>query len=526
MATRKFPGKLALRPLGLTCEMSGTNGTSRTKSPEQKIKKVALEAFGFKSLRPGQSEAIRSVVDGHDTLVVAPTGSGKSAIYQIAGLLEDGTVLVISPLIALQKDQVDSIQENGIAAEALLINSTKSKTALEADLEKVEAARTKFVFLAPEQLDKPETLACLKEANIKLFVVDEAHCVSQWGHDFRPSYLRLGHVVEQLGHPAVLAMTATAAPRIREEIVSRLGMKRPEILVEGFDRPNIYLRVDHHKDAHKKLEALLHRVRWAEKPGIVYVGTRKEAESIRAGLSEDGIHSLFYHGGLKASERERIQNEFMSGEAEVIVATNAFGMGIDKADIRFVYHFQAPDSLDAYYQEIGRAGRDGERAEAVLFYRKQDIGAQAFHTATGKVAASEFESVCQALSAASDGLDKASLARETGLAPRKLTRILQQMEDAGAIEVDTSGCVQLIEGIDLVAAVQEASAQQNALKEYNKERVEQMRQYAETCECRRNMLLQYFGDEISGRCNNCDSCEAHADVPIVNPCVGTRCEVA
>lgn len=200
-------------------------------------------------------------------------------------------------------------------------------------------------------------------------MVDEAHCISERGHDFRPDYLNLGPVIERLGHPTVLAMTATAAPPVRDEIVERLGMRKPNIIVQSFDRPNIYLRVDKFAEEEHKMEAIVHRVRWAEKPGIIYVATRKKAEAIMRALKEEGLSALFYHGGMKAKDRDDIQQRFMSGDAEVIVATNAFGMGIDKSDVRFVYHYDVPDSLDSYYQEIGRAGRDGEKTGAVLFFR-------------------------------------------------------------------------------------------------------------------------------------------------------------
>ena len=492
----------------------------------ERILELASERFGYRELRPGQEEAIRSVLNGRDTLVVAPTGSGKSAIYQLAGMLLKGAVLVVSPLIALQKDQVEAIEETGLEEGAVVINSTKRFAELREQLEKVKAAESKFVFLAPEQLAKQETLEALRQAGVCLFVVDEAHCVSEWGRDFRPDYLRLGHVVEQLGHPTVLAVTATAAPEVRDEIASRLCMKAPEILVGGFDRPNIHLRVDRFKEPDKKLEDLLHRVRWADKPGIIYVGTRKDAESIMAGLEEEGIKALFYHGGMKASERDAVQDRFMSGEAEVIVATNAFGMGIDKNDVRFVYHFSAPDSLDAYYQEIGRAGRDGERAEAVLFFREEDIGAQAFHNSRGSVDAESFEKIAFALDGSKRALTQEQIAEKTGLNARKLAGILQQMEDAGAVKSLKSGAVRLTPTPDLVEAATTADEQQERLKQRNKDRLEQMRSYADTAECRRALLLQYFGDTAPDSCGNCDNCESKAPEAVVDSGAGTRREVA
>ena len=343
-------------------------------------------------MRPGQEDAIRAVLAKKDTLVVMPTGSGKSAIYQIAGLMLPGATVVISPLIALQKDQVDAINAQA-CEEAVVVNSTQRVTQAREALEKIEEGKGKFLFLAPEQLHKQETMDALKAAEISLFVIDEAHCISQWGHDFRPDYLELGAVIERLGHPVVLAMTATASAEVRKEIVKQLGMRRPKRFVHGFDRPNIHLRVDRFETEDKKLEAVVHRVRWADKPGIVYVGTRKAAEEIMRLLDEEGIRALFYHGGLKASERESIHEQFMSGDSEVIVATNAFGMGIDKRDVRFVYHYDVSDSLDAYYQEIGRAGRDGEKSEAVLFFRQADIGAVSFHTGAAGVDPEEKESL-------------------------------------------------------------------------------------------------------------------------------------
>jgi ATP-dependent DNA helicase RecQ len=501
--------------------------TSKARSAKQPdILSIAQKNFGYTELRRGQEEAIRALLSGQDTLVVMPTGAGKSAIYQIAGLMMDGSVLVVSPLIALQKDQVDSIQSQDTPAEAVLINSTQKASELRENFERIQDRHYKFIFLAPEQLRKEETIEALSQAHIDLFVVDEAHCISEWGHDFRPDYLQLGHAVERLNHPTILAMTATASERVRQEITERLGMQKPKILVGGFDRPNIYLRVDRFEEEDKKMEALVHRVRWAEKPGIVYTGTRKAAETIRHSLAEEGIEALYYHAGLKAAEREEIQNKFMSGDAEVIIATNAFGMGIDKSDIRFVYHYDAPDSLDSYYQEIGRAGRDGEKAEAILFFREQDIGAQAFHTGQGKVDTKQLEEVVETIAEQDQPVTPKEIAGETSLSTRKLTSTIQRLEEVGVVQTLPTGEVQLTETADVDEAVQEIAEQQEQRKEMNKERLEQMREYANTGSCRREYILHYFGDDFHGPCRNCDNCEAADPDITVDASVGTRREVA
>jgi ATP-dependent DNA helicase RecQ len=501
---------------------------ARKKSvPKQKkdILSVAQKNFGLESLRPGQEDAIRALLGGQDTLVVQPTGSGKSAIYQIAALMTKGATLIISPLIALQKDQVDSINAQN-AADALVINSTQGVSETRQAMEKIEKGSGKYIFLAPEQLRKQETVETLDKAGISLFVVDEAHCISEWGHDFRPDYLQLGPAIERLGHPVVLAMTATASPEVRQEIVQRLGMRDPKIFVHGFDRPNIYLRVDRFPDEAEKLQALVHRVRWAEKPGIVYVSTRKNAEEIMRLLGEEGVEALFYHGGLKASDREDIQERFMSGRAEVIVATNAFGMGVDKADVRFVYHYDVSDSLDSYYQEIGRAGRDGEKAEAVLFFRQEDLGVQKFRAGEGKLEPKQIEQVADVISDQEGPVEPEEIADKTDLSERKLATVIHRLEDVGALEVSPTGEVQLAEQADVTEAAEAAAEEQEHRKDVRGERLRQMQEYADTSACRREHLLRYFGDEFNAPCNNCDNCEAVTPSIKVDPSLGTRREVA
>jgi ATP-dependent DNA helicase RecQ len=454
-----------------------------------------------------------------------PTGSGKSAIYQIAGSMTKGATLVISPLIALQKDQVDSINETR-AEDAVVINSTETAAETREAFEKIEDGTGKFIFLAPEQLHKQETIELLESAAISLLVVDEAHCISEWGHDFRPDYLQIGSAVERLGHPVVLAMTATASPEVRAEIVRRLNLREPKIFVHGFDRPNIYLRVDRFQTEDEKMQALVHRVRWADKPGIVYTATRKNAEVMMGLLAEQGVEALFYHGGLKSSERSEIQDRFMSGHAEVIVATNAFGMGVDKADVRFVYHYDVSESLDSYYQEIGRAGRDGEKAEAVLFFRQEDLGVQKFRSAEGKLDQRQIERLAGFIADQAGPIEPEEISGQSNLSDRKLATAIHRLEDVGAIELLPNGELKLTENADVEQAAAAAAEEQENRREMKKARLRQMQEYVETSACRREFLLNYFGDDYTGPCNNCDNCQALDPDSSVDPALGTRKEVA
>ncbi len=483
-----------------------TNPMSKTSRKPIEIAAVAKKLLGFPSLRPGQREAIQSLMEGRDTLLVQPTGSGKSAVYQLAGALLEGATVIVSPLIALQKDQADAIQASQLDATAV-VNSTLSASERDETLAQIEAGNVEYIFLAPEQLRKPETIERLKNANVSLIAIDEAHCISQWGHDFRPDYLGLSHVIEALGHPPVLAMTATASKEVRTEIVTRLGLQDPRIFVHGFDRPNISLRVDLFSTKDEKYQSLLRRVEFADKPGIVYVSTHKNAETIAADLQQLGVEAVCYHGGMKSKDREEIQNKFMNGDVPVIVATNAFGMGVDKPDIRFVYHADVSDSLDAYYQEIGRAGRDGEPAEAVLFYRPQDISSQSFKTGTAHVDSSALEAVYNALVKHKGAMTREELCVASKFNARKLVGLLHKLEETGAVAHLENGDLKATTNQPLSEVIEEAEHHQQFHKDLRKRRLQQMQQFAECRRCRRECLLQYFGDDYKGPCGNCDRCE-------------------
>jgi ATP-dependent DNA helicase RecQ len=348
----------------------------------QRIRDVAAERLGYSRLRPGQLEAVTAVLAGRDTLAVMSTGSGKSAIYQLAGLLLDGPTIVVSPLISLQEDQMEAVA--GVpGGGAATLNSTLSQGERERVLDGLASGEIEFVLLAPEQLANEEVERRLAAARPSLLVVDEAHCVSQWGHDFRPDYLRLAAAARALGRPPILGLTATAAPPVRADIVRELEMEDPEIVVRGFDRPNIHLAVDRFYDEHHHRRTLLERVAAAPSPGIVYVATRRGAEELAAELAERGVKAEAYHAGLRAKVRDAVQERFMRDELHCVVATTAFGMGVDKPNVRWVFHAAPADSVDSYYQELGRAGRDGDRAEAVLFYRPEDLGLRRFFAGSG-----------------------------------------------------------------------------------------------------------------------------------------------
>jgi len=481
--------------------------SSQLKSRDtQHIHDLAHSRFGFEQLRPGQEAAIRSLLDGRDTLVVMPTGFGKSAIYQIASLLVSGPTVVISPLIALQHDQVESIEEHGVGT-AMEVNSAVGVEQRREALEGLEDAALDFVFLAPEQFNNPETLHRLQEAQPALFVVDEAHCISEWGHNFRPEYLRLGAVVDALGHPTVLALTATASPPVRDEILERLHMRRERTIVRGFDRPNIWLGAQRFEDEGTKTSALLDSVVEAAKPGIVYVSTRKHAENIAQLLSDRGVLAVAYHAGMKGRDREEAQRAFMQDDVEVMVATTAFGMGVDKAAVRFVFHYDVPDSVDSYYQEIGRAGRDGEPARAFLFYRPQDLGIHRFFAGAGQVDADQVEEVASVLHEHAEPVPQETLSDEVDLSRTKLMAAVSRLEEIGAVDILPTGeVVEHPSGAE--NPVEEAISAQERRHAFERSRIEMMRGYAELWDCRREYLLNYFSEDLDDPCGYCDNCDA------------------
>ena len=327
------------------------------------------DRFGFQEFRPAQKQVIDRVVAGENVLAVMPTGSGKSLCYQLPALALPGLTLVVSPLIALMKDQVDQLNQLGLPAT--VINSTVSREQQRSRLEQAIAGRIKLLYVAPERFQSEEFLAGIARSRVSLFAVDEAHCISLWGHDFRPDYLRLRKVIRELKSPAVLALTATATPAVRRDILAQLGIQNAPEIVSGFDRPNLYLEVREVATNLEKIRAIVELSRWAPL-GIVYAGTRKNVEEIHSSLRRAGIEAEAYHAGLTLPDRKAVQDRFMKADECVIVATNAFGMGIDRSQVRFVVHADIPDSVEAYYQEIGRAGRDGEPARCLLLFNYAD----------------------------------------------------------------------------------------------------------------------------------------------------------
>jgi ATP-dependent DNA helicase RecQ len=343
-------------------------------------------------------------------------------------------------------------------------------------------------------------------------VVDEAHCISEWGHDFRPDYLRLGALVEELGHPVVLGLTATASPPVREEIVERLHMREPALVVRGFDRPNIHLSVEHHRTERDKRTALVERVMASEKPGIVYAATRRLAAELAGELSERGLRAAAYHAGLGGKKRDAIQEDFMGDRLDAIVATTAFGMGVDKPNVRFVVHHDVSDSVDSYYQEIGRAGRDGRPARAVLFYRPEDLGLRRFF-AGGGIKPDELVRVAQAVLERPGPVEPSELRNQLELSDTRLTSALGRLDDAGAVAIRPDGRVEQTGVADLQQALGSAVEAEEERGSFERSRVDMVRAYAEHEHCRRNFILSYFGEAFEPPCGNCDNCDAGHGTP-------------
>jgi ATP-dependent DNA helicase RecQ len=476
---------------------------------EQAIRDLAQSRFGFGELRPGQLRAAAAAVAGRDVLAVLPTGGGKSAIYELAGLLREGPTVVVSPLIALQDDQLAHLRAAGLAA--IVLNSHQSAREHAAALAASCGADT-FVFLSPEQLAGGQTREALRRAQPGLFAVDEAHLISQWGHDFRTDYMRLSAQADLLEVPVRMALTATAAPPVRTEIVRRLGLRDPEVVIGDFDRPHLELSargVRSVDDKHRELELAAAELNGS---GIVYAATHAAAEAAHDVLVAAGHSATLYHAGLTPRARREAMEAYLDGSTRIVAATVAFGMGIDKPDVRWVVHVDPPPSLDAYYQEIGRAGRDEEAAHARLLYRAEDFGA-AVHLASRGVSTDTVARVA------------AQLATGTGVdATRSETAAAVRLADLGAAAWDAGGSVRWTGTLTVAAAVEASAAETARENEVERSRLEMMRRYAEHAGCRRSFLLSYFGQDYRGPCGNCDNDRAVSteETPVRPFAVGER----
>ena len=422
-----------------------------------------------------------SVSAARDTLAVMPTGPGMRALCEMVALMRpDAVVVTAQP--APERDR------HGLA----------------------DTRR----FLSPEQLRQDETLQWLETVRPSLFVVADAHCVSPWGHGFRPDYLRLGPVLEALGHPTVLAVTATASPRVRDEIIARLGMRNPLVIVRGFDRPNLALTVQRYVDAAAKLRAITYDVTHAQPPGIVYVATRRHGTELAEHLAAVGQPTGVYHAGISQAERDQAQRAFQAGRINVMVATHAFGLCLDKSDVRFVYHFDVSDSLDSYFQEIGCAGHDGLPAEAVLFYRPADLGLHRFFASGGQVEADDIRRVAESIQAADQPVKPRDLPGLLDLSATKRQAAIHGLKEIGALEVLPTGELKpLGRDIDATEAARHAAKMRDELRRYELSRIEMMQAYAETTQCRRKYLLNYFGEHVDAPCDTCDNCRCSGKAP-------------
>ena len=482
--------------------------------------RAALEQhFGFSEFKDGQERVVSALLSGRDSLVVMPTGGGKSLCYQLPALVMDGVTIVVSPLIALMKDQVDALARKGIAAT--VINSTLSPGEQQERISQLRQGAYKLVYVAPERFRSRSFTDALKQVDIALFAVDEAHCLSQWGHDFRPDYLRLKDAVAALNYPQTAAFTATATADVRADILTHLALRDPFVSVSGFERPNLALTVSQvggNKEKYERLEAVVRE----HKTGIVYCATRKKVDEVADSLALQGIKVIAYHGGMDDRSREHAQNAFLDRSHDVVVATNAFGMGIDRADVRFVVHFETPGSIEAYYQEAGRAGRDGEPAVCELLFNFADTRTQEFFVEGNNPSYDTICDVYRTLRMLAD--DK----HEVMMPIRELAETVGAKNDMSVgSALATLGRAGYLDRFDIPGErvrgtrltrpeipPEQLEIDRAALEEKNQrdhEKIESMIRFSYSEDCRQTWILDYFGEKNAAECGSCDICTRHSD---------------
>lgn len=484
----------------------------RTATPDaamRRVRTVLRDTFGMARLRPGQAAVIERVLAGQPTLAVMPTGAGKSLCYQLPALLLEGRTVVVSPLIALMKDQCESLRERGIAAVQVnsAIDSEEEKAAEQA----VADGSARIIMTTPERLADPAFVEMLMAHPVALLAVDEAHCISHWGHDFRPAFLEIAHALPRLGHPVVLALTATATDAIAADVCQQLGIPEDGVINTSAYRPNLDLRVVSLAREADKMAQVLKLVRATEGSGIVYAATIKAAEAVHQALLAADESAGLYHGKLPAAERTAAQEAFMAGERRVMVATNAFGLGIDKPDIRFVLHYQLPATLEAYYQEAGRAGRDGQPARCTLLFLRGDKAIQQFFLAGRYPGEDDAKAIVETLRSEpveGDAWTLPLLQARTGRPRSKLQVALGLLRKDKLVAVARDGTLKLLGRIAAGSQrMRELTASYGRKRDLDKEALERMVFYAQTGQCRWRVLLDHLeGESPFERCEHCDNC--------------------